>query len=77
MVDVQRTMVFITGTLHVNNVLCLQEEFQNEIEHFLERRKPLIPKELFGPTGFGVFLQEQKKDWKQGARSLGREVKLQ
>ena len=39
-----------------------QEEFQNEIDHFLERRKPLTPRELCGPTGFGTFLQEQKKE---------------
>ena len=43
--------------------MLLQEEFQNEIDHFLERRKPLIPSQLSGPSGFGVFLQEQKKDY--------------
>eukprot|EP00435_Cladocopium_sp_Y103_P019926 s344_g4.t2 len=39
----------------------MKEEFQNEIDQFLERRKPLIPRELSGPSGFGAFLQEQKK----------------
>lgn len=36
-----------------------EETFENEIDHFLERRSPLWPRALSGPTGFGLFLRER------------------
>ena len=40
---------------------CVEEDFENEIEHFLERRAPLWPSARSGCTGFGAFLREQKE----------------
>ena len=37
----------------------MKETFENEIDHFLERRSPLWPRALSGPTGFGLFLRER------------------
>ncbi|CAK9074055.1 Uncharacterized protein SCF082_LOCUS36118, partial [Durusdinium trenchii] len=39
----------------------MKEDFENEIEHFLERRAPLWPSARSGCTGFGAFLREQKE----------------